>query len=557
MLSETDEVQQPLLCASSDSAQAARFVPHPRHVLLRSSFRVDGDTLKKLVTIIIPCGTGILLAALDKTSITSAYASIGSDLGQLQNAGWIATGYMLTQTSFQPLYGKLSDIFGRKASLLFAYAVYSAGCLLCSLSSNMAQLVVGRAVAGLGGGGMTTLPSIIVTDSVPLRTRGSWQGVLNTIFAAGALIGAPLGGALTDGSGWRWIFRLQLSLAVVAAITVSTMLRLPAKADAGTTTFSAKMKRVDFLGAVLLVLTILTLLLGLNRGGNIAWFDRWTITCLFLASSFGVLLAFVEAGVASEPFAPAGVVVKRTLIPPFFCNFFTTGADACLFFYVPMYYQAVANKSASQVGAVLMPVVLSPIVGSFGAGLLIQSTARYLHLARIAFGLQLLGAAVVLAFATQSETILGVSTGDWFSVLRPGIGVTSTLVALVANAGPADQAVATAISYLSRSMGGVIGISMGGTLIQNTLRKLLHARFVHHDLDVEEIIRQVRASLTYIDQLEPVVRDVVRSSYHEALRSAFLFSISFSCCAFVAAWFIHQVNLSEIVITASDEGDDA
>lgn len=123
----------------------------------------------------------------------SSYGSIGNDLHELNRTSWIATAYLLTTTSFQPLYGKLSDIFGRKASLLFAYTIFGLGCLGCGLSTSLGQLVGARAFAGIGGGGMSTVVSILVSDLVPLRSRGSWQGVLNIVFASGAASGAPLG----------------------------------------------------------------------------------------------------------------------------------------------------------------------------------------------------------------------------------------------------------------------------------------------------------------------------------------------------------------------------
>jgi MFS family permease len=125
--------------------------------------------------------------------VVSSYGAIGNDLKELNRTSWIATAYLLTTTSFQPLYGKLSDIFGRKASLLFAYTVFGVGCLGCGLSRTMGQLIAARAFAGIGGGGMTTVVSILVSDLVPLRSRGTWQGLLNIVFASGAAAGAPLG----------------------------------------------------------------------------------------------------------------------------------------------------------------------------------------------------------------------------------------------------------------------------------------------------------------------------------------------------------------------------
>jgi hypothetical protein len=147
---------------------------------------------------------GVFLAAADQTIIVSTYGRIGSELNALSSTSWIATAYFLTLTTFQPLYGKLSDIFGRKPTLMFAYSVFGLGCLGCGLSRTITELIVSRGVAGVGGGGMSTVTSIMMSDIIPLRKRGTWQGYVNVIFASGASIGAPLGGVFADSIGWRW-----------------------------------------------------------------------------------------------------------------------------------------------------------------------------------------------------------------------------------------------------------------------------------------------------------------------------------------------------------------
>lgn len=142
--------------------------------------------------------------AIDQLLAVATYAKIGSELNALNSTSWIATSYFLTLTSFQPLYGKLGDIFGRKPCLLFAYAVFAIGCLGCGLAQDIVQLCIARGLAGIGGGGMNSVVSILMTDLVPLRDRGIWQGYMNIIASVGTSVGAPLGGFLADSVGWRW-----------------------------------------------------------------------------------------------------------------------------------------------------------------------------------------------------------------------------------------------------------------------------------------------------------------------------------------------------------------
>jgi MFS family permease len=152
------------------------------------------EVREKMAFIFPAIAIGVFLSAADGTIIISSYGKIGSELDALNKTSWIANAYFLTLTAFQPLYGKLSDIFGRKACLLFAYFVFGFGCLFCGIAQDINQLIASRAFAGLGGGGMTTIVSILLSDIVPLRERGSWQGYINIAYATGAAAGAPLGG---------------------------------------------------------------------------------------------------------------------------------------------------------------------------------------------------------------------------------------------------------------------------------------------------------------------------------------------------------------------------
>lgn len=181
------------------------------------------EVRKRLHVIFPAMAVGVLFSAADQTIIVSSYGKIGTDLNALNSTSWIATSYFLTLTACQPLYGKLSDIFSRKSCLLFAYAVFGLGCVFCGLAPNMPSLIAARAFAGIGGGGMTTVCSIILSDIIPLRERGTWQGYMNIIYATGAGIGAPLGGLLSDSIGWRWAFLAQ---GPACAIVRSTLIPL-------------------------------------------------------------------------------------------------------------------------------------------------------------------------------------------------------------------------------------------------------------------------------------------------------------------------------------------
>ncbi|KAA1473601.1 MFS general substrate transporter [Dentipellis sp. KUC8613] len=499
-----------------------------------------GKSFAALATTIMPMAVGTFLASMDYTIVASSFAAIGSDLKQLQNTSWIATGYMLTSTSFQPLYGKLSDIFGRKPCLLFAYSIFALGCLFCGLARNMNELIAARALAGIGGGGMSTIVSIIMSDIIPLRSRGTWQGIINIVWASGSACGAPLGGLLADSIGWRWAFLFQVPISVLAFTSVSIALKLPKPVAAD---FKARLKRIDFAGSLTLVLAVSCLLLGLDRGGNVAWDDKFTVGALAAAAVLSALFGLVETRLAREPFAPSRIALNPMLLASYLCNFFSVASSMSLVFYVALYVQAVRLGSAKDSGLVLLPSIVGGVTGSLGSGLIMQATGKYHVLTVTNYFIMVGGIALVtLVTAIIAYSLPVLEIGLTLMSIGNGSGITTTLIALIAHAGPADQAVATAVSYLFRSLGSVVGLAVSSTLFQDTLRRYLRSRL--EGQDVEEIVSRVRESLTYIDTLDPAVRAVVRTSYEQSIHSVFFFSLGLAVCALVSSFFIREKPLA-------------
>ncbi|KJA21585.1 hypothetical protein HYPSUDRAFT_67708 [Hypholoma sublateritium FD-334 SS-4] len=496
---------------------------------------------KSHLVFVIPMAVGIFLTAMDQTIIVSSYASIGSELNQLQNTSWIATSYLLTITSFQPLYGKLSDIFGRKSCLLFAYCIFATGCLLCGLSRNMTELVASRAFAGIGGGGMQTIVSIIMSDVVPLRQRGTWQGVLNIVFATGNTVGASLGGYLADTIGWRWSFLIQVPITLIAILAVSLSLHLP-KVESGD--FVAKLKRVDFGGAISLVLTVFFLLFALDRGGNVSWSDHYTTGSLVAFGICFMAFAFIEMELASEPFAPRRIIINRSLIASYLVNFFGIASAFTMLFHLSLYFQAVQGQSASRASMWLIISVIGGLSGSLGGGLIMQATGKFYVLTVLGYVALFVGSVIVtLTSGIVVASSIGIAIGIVISSVGNGSGITTSLISLIANAGQADQAIATAVSYLFRSLGSVVGLSVGSTLVQGTLRSALQRRLSGEDVD--EIIKRVRESLKYIDELNSTTQAAVRSSYAEAIHVTFCFSVAMAACGLLASIFIKEKSLAQ------------
>ncbi|KAG5643966.1 hypothetical protein DXG03_009317 [Asterophora parasitica] len=305
---------------------------------------------------------------------------------------------------------------------------------------------------------------------------------MNIVWTVGSASGAPLGGFLADSIGWRWAFLMQVPIAILAFIAVSLALHLP-KVD--NSDVYAKLKRIDFAGSLALILTIFTLLVGLDSGGNISWSDPKTLIALGSSLTCFLLFGVIETRLATEPIAPKRIIFNQSLIAGYLVNFFEVAAAMSLTFHVSLYLQVVQGKTASAAGLWLVLGVAGGMIGSLTGGLTIQATGRFYLITVGSYALQFLGTSVVgLSTGILMHSVIFLGAGLFVSTLGNGSGVTTSLIALIANAGKADQAIATAVSYLFRSLGAVVGISVGSTIVQGALQTYLRKHLA--GMDVEE-----------------------------------------------------------------------
>ncbi|KAH7406206.1 major facilitator superfamily domain-containing protein [Phaeosphaeria sp. MPI-PUGE-AT-0046c] len=508
----------------------------------------NGDSIKHLglpevrkrMKYIFPAiAIGVFLSSADQTLIVATYGTIGTDLHALSSVSWVATSYFLTLSALQPLYGKLSDIFGRKQCLLFAYLVFGIGSTLCGFARTMGELIAARAFAGIGGGGMNVCTSIMLSDIVGLRERGTWQGYVNIIYAVGASAGAPLGGLLADSIGWRWAFIAQGPMCALAIVVVSAVLHLP---EQDRSHWKEKVFKIDFLGAAILIVAVAGLLVGLDRGSNGDWHSPVTIAGLCMTPLF-IVFVLVEKYVARHPFAPGHIILNRSLFACYLCNFFSFGGWLASLYFIPLYWQVVGDYSAAKAGLLLVPSIVTGVCGSLVGGFHMKRTGNYYWITVISYTDLTAGLALVLVctgLVVQSIKVMVV--GSCICSFSNGLGVTTTLIGLIANASHADQAIATACSYLFRSLGSVFGISMCATAFNQTLRKSL-AVALGGNKDAAEIAERVRAGLAYYRSLEPHLRDIVRECYTQATQAALGVGLGLVVWSAVFAWFIKEKKL--------------
>ena len=472
-------------------------------------------TTGKLLLVMSSIWFGTFLAALDSTIVATLSAPISDSFNSLSLLSWLASAYFISQAAFQPLSGRLTDIFSRRTGLIFSNIFFAAGNLICGLATEEWVMIFGRVVAGMGGGGLTAISTFVGSDLVPLRRRGVWQGFGNISYGVGAGLGGVFGGWVNDTWGWRKAFLIQVPLTVISGLIVFFTVKIPIKQSE-----KSAIKRVDFLGAFTLITALVLLLLGLNSGGNVVpWNHPLIYTTLPLSFVSLLVYIFVENNHAFEPIIPVRLLLNRTVLSACLTNWFYSMTTLAVLFYGPLYFQ-VRGLSATEAGARMIPQSLGIAVGSVLTGLIMRWTGRYYILSVI---IQYIFIAANIM--TSSFTL---TTATWISLVAfffVGIGysgmLTTTLLALISAIEHKEQAVITSASYVFRSTGSAIGITIASAVFQNILKLRLWTRFGDRD-DAAEMIKRLRDSLEEIDKLPTGQRAIVLDIYMEALRGVFL-----------------------------------
>ena len=463
-------------------------------------------------------------------------STIASEFHSLSIFAWLATTYLIATATSQPLSGKLTDIYSRRSGLLICNFFFALGNLLCGLAPNPSIIILGRALAGIGGGGLNTISTIVGSDLIPLRKRGVWQGIGNLCWGLGSGLGGIFGGGINDLWNWRVAFLLQIPVTMMSIIMIHIHVEKPS-----VTTEKSPIYRVDFLGSLSLVGTLILLLVGVNAGGNLV---PWThpLVLVSLPSAFMLFCAFivVEEKFASEPIIPIRLVLNRTVAAACFTNLFFISIAYALNFYIVIYLR-VRGLSNTSAGAALIPYSVMSASGSLGAGLVTNKTGRYKYL-NVAILLLIVLATTIIATFTLSTSsfmpvlalgIVGVSVGGMLTV---------TLLALVSAADRKDQAVVTSLSYAFRSIGSVLGVAMASAVFQNVLYTRLWAKLGKRE-HAAELIDSVRESLYHIGFLPPSDQQLVRECCMLALRAVFLSLVGLAVLALFSGLWMREHKL--------------
>jgi EmrB/QacA subfamily drug resistance transporter len=416
-------------------------------------------TIGRILAIYAGLMVTLLLAALDQTIVATALPRIVSDLGGITQYSWVFTAYMLTSTVTVPLYGKLGDVWGRKNLFLFAIVVFLLGSALCGAATDMTQLVLFRAIQGIGAGGLFPLSLAVIGNIVPPRDRGRWQGLIGAVFAASSILGPAVGGFIVDNASWRWVFLVNLPVGGVALAVISITMprRAPQTAHS-----------IDWLGAGLLAAGVGALLMGLVWGGkNYPWTSGHVVGALLLAVALLVAFTVVERR-APEPILPFDILRNPIVAGSIACMALVGMAMFGTISYVPLFVQGVIGTSATSSGVVLTPLMLGAVTTSLLTGQLISRTGRYRW--NVVFGPLVLAVGMFLLSRMNAQTTNGEAARN---MVIAGVGIGSMMqvfVISVQNAvSRAHIGSATALTQFSRQMGATIGVTVIGAIVNHGL----------------------------------------------------------------------------------------
>ncbi len=469
----------------------------------------------------------LLLASLDQTIVSTALPTIVGDLGGISMLSWVVTAYLLAATVVGPLYGKLGDLYGRKVLLQSAIVIFLVGSALCGISDDMIELIVFRAIQGLGGGGLFVVTIAVVGDIIAPRDRGRYQGFFGAVFAVSTVIGPLLGGFFVDNLSWRWIFYVNIPIGLIALAVIATVFK--PRTD-------RTMHRIDYAGAALLAGGLSAIVLYTSLGGTTYAWGTPPMVALIVAG-VTILAGFLLAEKrAAEPIVPLAIFRNRVFSVAGAIGFIVGLALFGAVSYLPLYLQDVKGYSPTMSGLLITPMMAGLLISSIGSGLLISRFGRYKQFPIAGTLIMSLGLGLLSSLRVDSSTF---AAGAYMLVLGLGLGmVIQVLVLAVQNSVDYRQlGVATSGSILFRQVGGSIGVAGLGAIFANHLAGNLDQR-LPAGMHVP-----AGANPAALKALPPPLHTAYVTAVTDALHPVFLAAAGAAALAFVLTWFLRELPL--------------
>lgn len=492
-----------------------------------------GFTHKQIVVVMSGLMLGVLLAALDQTIVSTALPTIVGDFHRPDLYSWVVTSYLLTSTASTPLYGKISDLFGRKKIFQFAIVVFLVGSALCGLSQNMVELILFRGLQGIGAGGLISLALAIVGDIIPPAQRGRYQGYFGAVFGASSVLGPLIGGFLTESVSWRWVFYVNIPLGVVALVVTNRVLKLD---------YNRRKSSIDFTGAALLVAGVSLLLVGVQSAGTAAAFTTSSIAYLVAGVVFTVAFIYWELKHATDPILPMRLFRNPVFRVSSILSLVTGMVMFGAIIFLPQYMQIVKGSSPTTSGLKLLPLLAGLLITSIGSGRLISSRGKYKN--------YVVSGTIILSVGLGWLTFIKADTsylvvGLMCFVIGVGLGLfMQTLVLASQNAVEMkDLGVATSGVTFFRTMGGAIGASLLGALL-----------IAHQRTDAVNVLGAQNAklagasggggaSVASVKNLPEPLKHQIQVLFTDSMSYAYKFALPIAILGAIISFFLKEVPL--------------
>jgi EmrB/QacA subfamily drug resistance transporter len=479
---------------------------------------------RRIVLITLGVMTSLFLASMESTVVSTAMPTIVAQLGGLESYSWVFAIYMLTSTTVGPIFGRLSDIYGRRPLYLAAIGIFMLGSLLCGLAQNMPQLIAARAVQGLGAGGLLPLAFIIVGDIFTFEQRAKVQGLFSGVWGVSSVLGPLIGGFFVDSIGWQWIFFINLIPAALAAALVYMAWR-------GVPRPSVAKPSIDYAGSALLVISVSSLLLGLNELGTL---QSSALLVLGVVSLLGLL--WVENR-AVAPIIPLGLFRDRMFAVACAHGILVGWALFGSMSYVPLFVQGVLGTTATVAGSTLTPMLIAWVLASIvGSRLLLRFSYRSIAISGMV-GLIIGGFFMTMIGVDTSRLTLMIN----LSLLGIGMGfsIPAFLIAVQSTVAKNQLGAATATLQFSRNIGGTLGVSVLGVILSMRLASYLReAGLDPANLPLDSLLGEGGATTAIDAALRPALALAVRDVFIASFIAAFL--------AFVVTLLAPRGNIAEL-----------
>ncbi len=479
------------------------------------------------------------LASLDSTAVSTALPTIAGDLGGIDQLPWVLTAYLLGSVSATPLYGKLSDLYGRRALTQAALIIFVGASVLCAGAQSMLQLVVARGIQGIGGGGLMAMGFIVIGDIFSPRERGKYMAYYTMNFSFSAIVGPVIGGIFVDIASWRWIFLINVPLGALALAVINRHLvfRLPAREH-----------RLDITGAAILVTSVVGLIVGLSLAGDTYAWSSWPVTTLLAVAAVGAVGFVAWERRAPEPVLPMRLFSNPTFRILIAGNAIYGLAAMSVLAFFPLFFQVSLGESPTRAGLIIASMSVSVTIGSYLAGRLTSGTGRYRRLIQVAPIMSLIALGSFTLLDRQSNALsaipflalLGISMGIAFPTMTTATQNSLELV---------DLGAGTAAINFFRTLGQTLGVGGFGALLAARIgSELSH---LDSSIDTDTLL----STPEDIRALDPGLRVAVEQAVAEATHTVLLLAIPIMALLVVAVWFLPELELRTTTALSAQDDD--